>query len=280
MTENKIQHWRSWAGTEFGDENAGAGRLAQIVTDAAGGQRPVWLGRIWPRRTPHWERHSPVALRKVTAAVLEAAEARPGMRIVDLGCAAGTLSLPLAESGAHVLAVDPSPAAVRQLHEEAWQRGLGDLECVAAPIENLRLPPGSVDLVVSSYALHHLRDADKARLVTAVFGWLRPEGRLLIADMMFGRGGSRRDREIIAYKLRRLARRGIGGYWRIAKNAVRYLARFQERPVSMSAWTAMLARSGFSGITANAIAAEAGLVAGTRPGVSGLAFPVSAQRAL
>ena len=83
--------------------------------------------------------------------------------------------------------------------------------------------------------------------------------------MMFGRGGSPRDRAIIRSKAAALARKGPGGWWRIVKNAVRYALRVQERPVSMEAWTAMLTRSGFAEVTARTIVAEAGLVAGRRP---------------
>jgi hypothetical protein len=43
----------------------------------------------------------------------------------------------------------------------------------------------------------------------------------VIADMMLGRGSSARDREIIRAKIGTLARRGPGGWWRVAKNAVR-----------------------------------------------------------
>ena len=53
---------------------------------------------------------------------------------------------------------------------------------------------------------------------------------------MFGRGGSSRDREIIKLKLVTLARKGPGGWWRIAKNVARYLVRVQEIPISMEAW--------------------------------------------
>ena len=133
------------------------------------------------------------------------------------------------------------------------------------PIEELVLPAQSVDLVVSSYALHHLRDADKARLVSAAYRWLRPGGRLVVADMMFGRGGSRADRAIIRSKLAALVRKGPGGWWRIAKNTARYLLRVQERPVSMGRWTAMLTAAGFAEVTAATIRAEAGLVTGRRP---------------
>lgn len=197
--------------------------------------------------------------------MLAAADVSPGDQVIDLGCGTGQISLPLALQGAEVLAVDVSPAMVRRLQSEARRREASSLDGLALPIEELRLPPRSVDLVVSSYALHHLRDPDKARLVLAACGWLRPGGRLVLADMMFGRGGSRRDRAIIRSKVAALASKGPGGWWRIAKNAGRYLLRAQERPVSMDAWAAMLVRSGFADVTATAIVAEAGLVTGQRP---------------
>ena len=248
-------------GARRGDETDGRYSLARVATGSAvRRQRRVWSGRV-----ASWDQHGSAGLGQVTAAVLDVAGVTPDAEVVDLGCGTGQISLPLAERGARVLAVDVSPAMIRQLQARASRAGVTGLEGLAMPIEDLSLPEGSVDLVVSSYALHHLRDADKARLVSAAFGWLRPGGRLVIADMMFGRGGSARDRVIIRSKLSALARKGPGGWWRIAKNAARYLLRVHERPVSMDTWTAMLARSGFTGITATTIVAEAGLVAGRRP---------------
>jgi 2-polyprenyl-3-methyl-5-hydroxy-6-metoxy-1,4-benzoquinol methylase len=212
-----------------------------------------------------WDQHGSAGLTKVTAAVLAAAEVTPAARVVDLGCGNGQVSMPLALRGAEVLAVDVSPAMIRHVLSAASRQGVTGLDGLAMPIEELVLPPGSVDLIVSSYALHHLRDADKARLVSAALGWLAPGGRLIIADMMLGRGTSSRDRAIIKSKVAALARKGPGGWWRIAKNAARYLLRMQERPVSMDTWIAMLTRSGFAEVTATSIVAEAGLVTGRRP---------------
>ena len=223
---------------------------------------------ISSRRSKAWDRRTGTGLEKVAAAVLAAANVRPGSLVADIGCGPGQLSLALAEAGARVLAIDPSRSQISRLEASVGQRGLTDIQCVATPIERLSLPAESVDLIVTSYALHFLRDVDKGRLVAAAYHWLRPGGRLIVADMMFGRGVTSQDRAIIRSKIGALAKKGVGGWWRIAKNSYRYLVRAQERPVSISTWATMFARAGFKGITASSIVNEAGLVTGHRPAPS------------
>jgi 2-polyprenyl-3-methyl-5-hydroxy-6-metoxy-1,4-benzoquinol methylase len=257
--------------TENGDDNSAhlhppqpTVHLASLATRrAASTQR-----RVWSRRVNSWDQHGSHNLGAVTAALVSAADVQPGADVLDLGCGNGQISIPLATSGANVLAIDVSAAMTSKLEAEAGRRALPSLTALAVPIEELEFPPASFDFIVSSYALHHLRDADKARLVRSAYGWLRPGGRFIVADMMFGRGASQRDRAIIRSKLSVFARKGPGGWWRIAKNAARYLIRVQERPISMTAWTALLEDAGFTSITASTIVAEAGLVAGARPGPS------------
>ena len=253
-----------------------AAQLASLATRRSAGRQR----RVWSRRVSSWDQHGSANLGSVTSAVVGVAAAEAGTAVLDLGCGTGQISIPLAMQGASVLGVDVSPAMADRLRAEARRRGLPALTAVALPVEDLDLPPASVDLIVSSYALHHLRDPDKARLVTAAYQWLRPGGQIVIADMMFGRGGSARDRAIIRTKLSVLARKGPGGWWRILKNAGRYLLRVQERPISMSAWTALLQNAGFTSITASAIVAEAGLVTGHRPRSPGRVQtePVAATR--
>ncbi|HEY2640887.1 MAG TPA: class I SAM-dependent methyltransferase [Streptosporangiaceae bacterium] len=238
-----------------------ASKLAWLATQ----QTTRRQRRVWSRRVASWDQHGSAGLTKVTAAVLAAAAVGPGDVVVDLGCGNGQISIPLARQGADVLGIDVSPAMAEQLRSAAEHEGLSTLDAIARPVEELDLPPASVDLIVSSYALHHLRDPDKARLVEAAMTWLRPGGRLLIADMMLGRGGSSRDREIIKLKLVTLARKGPGGWWRIAKNIARYLTRVQEIPISMEAWEALFRKAGFAAITTTGIVAEAGLISGQRP---------------
>lgn len=130
-------------------------------------------------------------------------------------------------------------------------------------LKNLRLPPDSVDLIVSSYALHHLVNTDKRELVARAAQWLRPGGRLVIADMMFGRGGSQRDRDILRQKVIALAAKGPGGWWRIAKNLARYgFGVGQEHPVTPGFWQEALQEAGFTGVRFLPVVAEAGIVHG------------------
>lgn len=269
MTDSELRNRNAIHNEIKHSEAANYPESARAAAPAPLGPRAALGGRRRSRRQSRqsriWDRRSLTGLEKVTAAILAAARPQPGDQVIDLGCGDGRLSISLAEHGARVLAVDASPMMIGRLREAATGRSVPGLRVFAGQLEHLSLPARSADLVVSSYALHRLRDAEKARVVAAAYGWLRPGGTLLVADMMFGRGATSRDRAIIRLKIRALARKGIGGWWRIAKNAWRYLIRVQEHPASIGAWTAMLSAAGFTSIHASPIVNEAGLVSGRRP---------------
>ncbi len=236
-------------------------------TPASAGRNIARQRRFWTNRASSWDHDasSNPALVRVVEAVIEKADPKPTDAAVDLGCGSGQVTLGLAPKVASVLAVDISEKMIELLVKNSRSQGVENVSGRAEPVESLALMPGSVDIVVTNYALHHLRDSDKPALVKAAYTWLRPGGRLVIGDMMFGRGGDSRDREIIASKLGLLVRKGPGGWWRIAKNAGRYLLRFQERPVSMSAWRKMFEEAGFGQIEATPVVNEAAVVVGVKP---------------
>ncbi|MDA8296857.1 MAG: class I SAM-dependent methyltransferase [Actinomycetota bacterium] len=222
--------------------------------------------RFWNRRAASWDHgawDNPGLVRVVEQVVKEAAPA-PDEAAVDLGCGSGQLTLKIAPLVSSIVAVDVSQAMIDLLEENARRSGISNVSGRVAAVEHLDLGAASVDLVVSNYVLHHLRDEDKAVLVRHAASWLRPGGRLVIGDMMFGRGGDARDREIISSKVMLLVRKGPGGWWRIAKNAGRYLLRYQERPVSMSAWVAMFEDAGLVDVEATPVVNEAAVVRGRK----------------
>jgi SAM-dependent methyltransferase len=223
-----------------------------------------WLGRrTWDTRAHSWEHEGSAAVRSVIEAVLDAAGARPGEVAVDLGCGSGQLSLPLARRGAAVTAVDVIPRMVELLRAKADDAGLSLVARVAL-MERLAFPPASLDLVVSNYALHHLHDREKLALVRTAATWLRPGGRMVVGDMMFGRGGTGRDREIIGAKVSVMLHRGPAGWWRLAKNVVRFGLRLRERPVSMETWVRYFEESGLTDVSVVPVVSEAAVVSGTK----------------
>ena len=228
----------------------------------------VPLERQWDKRVEQWHSHvtSAAAFEKVLAGLLDMAAPRPADACVDLGAGTGFVTTALAPKVSSVLAVDISSAMARSLAEHAAEAGLANVSTEVADLSGFDMAPASTDLIVSSYALHHLADADKRALVARSLPWLRPGGRLVIADMMFGRGGSQRDRQILHQKVVALAAKGPGGWWRIAKNLARYgLGVGQEHPATPEFWQAALRDAGFTDVVFEPVVAEAGIVRGVRP---------------
>jgi 2-polyprenyl-3-methyl-5-hydroxy-6-metoxy-1,4-benzoquinol methylase len=188
------------------------------------------------------------------------------MVCVDLGCGGGRLALELARLGATVVGVDVSDAMIERMESQAKKEGLSGVKGIVSPIEHLSLPAESVDLVISNYALHHLLDADKAKVVRAAYGWLRPGGHLVNSDMMLGRGATAQDRQVIASKIKVMAKKGVPGYWRILKNAGRYLFRVHERPITPEAWIRLYEAAGFLDVQSVNVVSEANVVRGVKPG--------------
>lgn len=204
---------------------------------------------------------------KVRDRLLAISAAGPGDACVDLGAGTGFVALALAPVADSVLAVDISSAMTDSLAARAAREGMDNVRTQVSDLRALRLPPASVDLIVSSYALHHLRDGDKRALAAEAARWLRPGGRMVIADMMFGRGTSQRDRKILRDKAKAFARRGPGGWWRIAKNLARYgLGVGHEHPAAPEFWQAALRDAGLSDVRFEPVVAEAGIVSGVRRG--------------
>ena len=228
----------------------------------------VPLERQWDKRVEQWHSHvtSAAAFEKVLAGLLDMAAPQPADACVDLGAGTGFVTTALAPKVSSVLAVDISSAMARSLAEHAAEAGLANVSTEVADLSGFDMAPASTDLIVSSYALHHLADADKRALVARSLPWLRPGGRLVIADMMFGRGGSQRDRQILHQKVVALAAKGPGGWWRIAKNLARYgLGVGQEHPATPEFWQAALRDAGFTDVVFEPVVAEAGIVRGVRP---------------
>ncbi len=101
------------------------------------------------------------------------------MVVGDLGCGTGSLSAALAPHVAQVHAVDASPS---MLATAALRLGaLRNVSITEGTLEQLPLPEKSLDVAILMLVLHHV--PEPAVALAEVRRVLRPEGRVLIADM-------------------------------------------------------------------------------------------------
>jgi SAM-dependent methyltransferase len=109
------------------------------------------------------------------------AEARPGERVLDLGCGAGRFVAALGAAGADPVGVEIAEGALERARRVAPAADLRRL----GPDGSIPLEHRSVDLVWCSEVLEHV--ADVAHVLLEVRRVLRPGGRLLATVPYHGR---------------------------------------------------------------------------------------------
>lgn len=117
------------------------------------------------------------------ARLVEVVAPAPGNAILDLGCGTGTLALRLKRAcpGASLIGIDPDPVQLERARAKAAGEGVA-IRWERAFADALPLAEASVDIVVSSLVLHHLRAEAKRAALREARRVLRPGGRILIAD--------------------------------------------------------------------------------------------------
>jgi SAM-dependent methyltransferase len=118
-----------------------------------------------------WERRKALLL----------AAARPGERVLDLGCGAGRFVAALRDAGAEAVGVELAQAALERARANVPGADLRLVE----PDGSLPLEHGSVDLVWCSEVLEHV--ADTEHVLLELRRVLRPGGRLLATVPFHGR---------------------------------------------------------------------------------------------
>lgn len=117
-----------------------------------------------------------------------AAVAPRGGSVLEVGCGPGHLSIRLAtRHGLQVTALDLDPEMIDRARQNAARNAASGPpvpEFLVGDVAHLPFGDATVDLVVSTYSMHHW--ADKAAALAEIARVLRPGGRALIWDLRRG----------------------------------------------------------------------------------------------
>lgn len=88
------------------------------------------------------------------------AHLRPGMRVLDVGCGPGTITLGLARAVApgEVVGIDVEPSQIEAARALADEQGIANLRFATGRDEALDFPDGSFDAVFSYAVIEHVPD--------------------------------------------------------------------------------------------------------------------------
>jgi SAM-dependent methyltransferase len=117
------------------------------------------------------------------------AELRTGMRVLEIGCGTGnvTIRAKRAHPGADFVGSDPDPLVLGRARRKA--AGLDGVRFEHGYAQSLPYGDGEFDRVLSSAMLHHLDVAAKPLALAEVFRVLRPGGQLHLVDFVGGHRG-------------------------------------------------------------------------------------------
>jgi cyclopropane-fatty-acyl-phospholipid synthase len=114
------------------------------------------------------------------AITCERAGIRDGMRVLELGCGWGSLTLWMAEHfpASQITAVSNSHSQREFIEGTCRKRGLDNVRVITSDMNEFRPPETGFDRVVSVEMFEHMRNWPK--LLRRIASWLAPDGQLFV----------------------------------------------------------------------------------------------------
>ena len=140
--------------------------------------REEWTGERTVAAWRKWHAQIAAFTRGATDAILEAAQLRPGMRVLDLASGVGDPALSIAAAvgpSGRVTASDMGPGMISLAQELARKKGLPNIEFREANAESLPFADASYDVLTCRFGIMFFPDLGKA--LRECFRVLKPGAR-------------------------------------------------------------------------------------------------------
>jgi len=137
-----------------------------------------WTGERTVAAWRKWHAQIAAFTRGATEAILEAAQLRPGMRVLDLACGVGDPALSIAAQvglSGRVTATDFGPGMMSLAEELARKKGLANIDFREANAESLPFADASFDILTCRFGIMFFPDLGKA--LRECLRVLKPGGR-------------------------------------------------------------------------------------------------------
>jgi len=134
------------------------------------------------RLAPEYDDDASPSYRACADLIVSYADPAPDDVVLDLGTGTGAIALALAPDAGRVVGRDISDGMLDEARRKATERDLSNVEFGEGRFRDPNYD-GSVDVVVSNFALHHLSDDEKREAIEAIAA-LDPR-KFVLGDVMF-----------------------------------------------------------------------------------------------
>jgi len=133
------------------------------------------------------------------AEVAGSASVKKGDLVLDLGTGTGNLAVRFLEKGCRVIGLDPSVKLLEMAEQKVaeWE-GRFQVQLCEDPFLEIPFFDNTFDIIASTYSIHHITDHAKRLSVREMKRVLKPNGRVVIGDVMF-RNASHKARALADY---------------------------------------------------------------------------------